>query len=173
MVWRASTHQLSAQYTAEPICIPSLADKYTAAKRLQHQHFNWKHTSMLNVRADREGEFGDPGSVQDLMSAPVTKLMSRTELPDGPACKNLYDCMLTMGAISTKAKCRAGAGACQPFTNTDGMERVLHTNDEASSQQCDHDAGAPTAENYKDCQQTVKRTPMLVILCCQEQQHLS
>ena len=46
----------------------------------------WKHTSMLKVRADRDGEFGDPGSVQDLMSAPVTKLMSRTELPDGPAC---------------------------------------------------------------------------------------
>jgi hypothetical protein len=59
---------------------------------------------MLKVRADREGEFDDPGSVQDLMSAPVTKLMSRTELPDGPACKRSHDGMMNMTAALVRGR---------------------------------------------------------------------
>jgi hypothetical protein len=69
----------------------------------------WEYTSRLKVRAERDGEFGEPGSVQDLMSAPVTKLMSRTELPDGPASRQVILCSEcsteSMHAKSTTKSC--------------------------------------------------------------------
>lgn len=42
-------------------------------------------TSMWKVRVGRVWAAGVPGSVQDLMSAPVSLLISRTADPDGPA----------------------------------------------------------------------------------------
>lgn len=88
---------------------------------------NEGHASMMKVRVGRCVSSPAPASVQDLMSASVSLMISRTVKPEGPAnaCSHVFSCMRAHMPVQCKQACSLLHG-CMPVHTSNHALCCMH-----------------------------------------------